>query len=344
MRHRLRRAAGGQVGDPVRGLQLVLALIWLVDAALEFQPSMFGAQFVTQTLEPAANGLPGGVGRFIITIDQFLLPHIGWWNAVFASVQLIIALGLFWPRTVRMALAGSIVWSLLVWWLGEGFGGMFSSASPLMGWPGAAVLYAVLAVLAWPQGERGSGSPNRSVAERSPLGPVGACGTWLLLWAGAAAYLLLPMNRSPGSMESMIASMSEGQPDWVMSMNRGLAAVAQNHGTQLSIALAALCCLVGLSVILPWDPRPVLVVAGLIGLVFWLGEDFGGVFTGSGTDVNTGPLLILLVVAYWRPERQGLRGLASRVQPRGQGLATAGEGPSGSSRSGGLVPEETFAL
>ncbi|HEX3540349.1 MAG TPA: hypothetical protein VHT75_07870 [Acidimicrobiales bacterium] len=315
MRHWLRRAAGWRAGDPARGVQLALGLLWLIDGALQFQPYMFSAQFVTQTLEPAANSVPGGAGRFIITIDQFLLPHIGWWNAVFATIQLVIGLGLLWPRTVRMALAGSVVWSLLVWWLGEGFGGIFSSASPLMGWPGAVLLYALLAVLAWPRKERRLGSHDRSVAERSPLGRVGACTAWLLLWTGAAAYLLLPVNRSPGSMESMIASMSEGQPSWVMSMNRALAAVAEYHGTQLSIALAVLCCVVGLSVIVPWDPRPVLIVAAFISLVFWLGEDFGGVFTGSGTDVNTGPLLIILVGTYWRPGRQSLGHLASRLQP-----------------------------
>jgi hypothetical protein len=38
-----------------------------------------------------------------------------------------------------------------VWWLGEGLGGIFTGlASPLTGGPGAAVLYALLAVLIWP--------------------------------------------------------------------------------------------------------------------------------------------------------------------------------------------------
>ena len=38
-----------------------------------------------------------------------------------------------------------------------------------------------------------------------------------------------------------------------------------------------------------------LALAGLI----WLAEGLGGLFTGSGTDPNSGPLLALLAVAFW---------------------------------------------
>ncbi len=33
--------------------------------------------------------------------------------------------------------------------------------------------------------------------------------------------------------------------------------------------------------------------------MIWVAEDFGGVLTGTGTDVNSGPLLALLAAAYW---------------------------------------------
>ena len=38
-----------------------------------------------------------------------------------------------------------------------------------------------------------------------------------------------------------------------------------------------------------------LVVAALL----WLAQGMGGIFTGSGTDPNTGPLLALLALAFW---------------------------------------------
>ena len=47
-----------------------------------------------------------------------------------------------------LALAASIAWALAVWWLGEGLGGVLTgAASPVTGAPGAALLYALAAVL-----------------------------------------------------------------------------------------------------------------------------------------------------------------------------------------------------
>ena len=46
--------------------------------------------------------------------------------------------------------------------------------------------------------------------------------------------------------------------------------------------------------------RTALALALIVALVIWVaGEDFGGIFTGQGTDPNTGPLLILLAAAFW---------------------------------------------
>jgi hypothetical protein len=41
-----------------------------------------------------------------------------------------------------------------------------------------------------------------------------------------------------------------------------------------------------------------IVVAVFVGLV---GQDLGATFTGHGTDPGSGPLLILLALALWRP-------------------------------------------
>ncbi len=38
----------------------------------------------------------------------------------------------------------------------------------------------------------------------------------------------------------------------------------------------------------------------IAGLAIWVvGENFGGILTGTGTDPNSGPLLMLLAAAYW---------------------------------------------
>jgi hypothetical protein len=43
------------------------------------------------------------------------------------------------------------------------------------------------------------------------------------------------------------------------------------------------------------------VLAGLLGLLFWVAEGFGGITTGQATDPNSGPLLILLAACFWPP-------------------------------------------
>lgn len=45
--------------------------------------------------------------------------------------------------------------------------------------------------------------------------------------------------------------------------------------------------------------RDVIFAATGLALLIWVvGQDFGGILTGQATDLNTGPLLILLAAAY----------------------------------------------
>ena len=70
----------------------------------------------------------------------------------------------------------------------------------------------------------------------------------------------------------------------------------------MSIALAVVLGAIALSVYLPTRPARVMsAVAVVVALGIWvIGENFGGIFSGSATDPNSGPLLALLAVAYWR--------------------------------------------
>ncbi len=106
-----------------RAFQVTLGVIWLLDAALQFQPYMFTRAFVRDVILPTASGNPAIVGRPIIWSGDLMLRHIVIINAAFATLQLLLAVGMFWRPAVRAALAASIVWSLAVWWLGEGMGG-----------------------------------------------------------------------------------------------------------------------------------------------------------------------------------------------------------------------------
>lgn len=88
----------------------------LLDAALQYQPYMFTTAFPREVVRPTGDGNPAWVQDPVNWSASLLTQHIVVLNAAFATVQLLIALGLFWRRTVRAALVASIGWALLVWW------------------------------------------------------------------------------------------------------------------------------------------------------------------------------------------------------------------------------------
>ncbi len=186
-----------------RAFQITLGVIWLLDAALQFQPYMFTRAFVRDVILPAASGNPAIIGRPIIWSGDLMLRHIVIINAAFATLQLLLAVGLFWRPAVRLALAASIAWSLAVWWLGEGLGGVLTGAlDPFGGTPGAVLLYVVLALLVWPPRSAGEPSaPPTSVAESGLLSGQAARALWVVLWAGLGCAALLPATPVRGSAE-----------------------------------------------------------------------------------------------------------------------------------------------
>lgn len=242
-----------------RGLQISLGGIWLLDAALQYQPSMFGRTFPGMVLM-SGMGQPAFVSGPVLTTARLISDAIVPANALFATIQLSLAAGLLFRATAKAALAGTVAWSLAVWWLGEGLGGIFTgSASPLTGAPGAAVLYALLAVLLWPRASR--------------WGRL----SWFILWAGMAALLLLAPSGSAG-----------------------LTAAGGTRAAIMTAAFAAAFAFAAAGMLVPATVRPAVVVAVLAALVIWVaGEHFGQLFSGSATDPNSGPLLVLIAVAFW---------------------------------------------
>jgi hypothetical protein len=64
-------------------------------------------------------------------------------------------------------------------------------------------------------------------------------------------------------------------------------------GTRAACALAAVTVAAGRL------DRIGVAAAAQAGAVIWVAQDFGGIFTGQGTDPNSGLLLIVLAVAFW---------------------------------------------
>ncbi len=234
-----------------------------------------------------------------ITWDATLVAHHAvLLNAIFATIQVLLAIGIAWRPTVRLALAASIAWSLGVWWFGEGLGMVLTgSASPVNGAPGAVIIYALLAVLLWPTDRQ---EPAPFTAARAVGVPV-ARALWLVLWLSLAYFALLPGNRAPQALNGMIAGMESGEPGWLAALDRDAASLVAHQGLAASIVLATALVIIAVGVYLPRPAaKATLVLAIVVAAVIWVfGEAFGAILAGGATDPNSGPLLILLALTYW---------------------------------------------
>ena len=282
--------------DVRRKLQLTLAVLWLLDGILQYQPSLFTPDF-PKMLVGASAGNPVVVASPVTWSATLITHHLVALNAIFATTQLALGLGIAWRPTVRLALGASVAWALAVWWLGEGFGGILAgSASPVNGAPGAVILYALLAVLLWPA-DRDAAAPF--VAGRA-VGRGAAKGLWLVLWASLAFFALQPASRAPRAISGMISAMAAGQPGWLAWIDSHAASALGRQGLAASIVLAVALGAVAIGPYLRARPaRAAIVLAVVLAVLIWLTEGMGGLFTGSGTDPNSGPLLALLAVAFW---------------------------------------------
>ena len=299
------------VPDLRRRLQLVLAGIWLLDAVLQYQSFMFTRAFA-QTLGATAAGNPAIIADPITWSARLIGNHVVVMNAIFATIQLLLGLGIAWRPTVRIALAASIVWSLAVWWLGEGLGSVLTGgASPVNGAPGAVIIYALLAVLLWPVARD---HPAPFVAGRA-VGANAARAAWLVLWGSLAYFALTPASRAPQATSGMISGMASGEPGWLAWIDNHAASALSHDGLAVSIVLAVALVVVAVGVYLPpRAARATLVLALVLAAAIWLAEGLGGMLTGSGTDPNSGPLLALLAIAYW-PVRAAITGPAATPVP-----------------------------
>ncbi|MGH9080676.1 MAG: hypothetical protein ACRDYE_11500 [Acidimicrobiales bacterium] len=281
-------------------MQLALATFWLLDGILQLQAFFFTKSFGLQMISGMSSGNPSVVARPITWSATAIGHHAVLTDAIFAVVQITIAFAIAWRPTLKTGLVASIVWSAGVWWIGEALGGILNgTADPVNGAPGAVILYALLAVLLWPTDRAAPGAPF--VAARSVGGPI-ARGLWVVLWGSLAYLAVLGINRSPRYLRDLISGETSGEPRWLAILDRHAASMVDHHGLLVSTVLAILLLIVAAGAYFPAVlANATLVLAAVIGLVVWVvGENFGALFTNGATDLNSGPLLILLAAAYWR--------------------------------------------
>jgi hypothetical protein len=272
-----------------RGLQITLGVLWLIDAALQFEPYMFSTRFATDILAPAGSGQASFVSAPVAHIAHVVGQHPVVFNAAFASVQLAIGVALLLRRAVVPALAASIVWSLAVWYLGEGLGGLTgSNAALLTGAPGAALLYAVLAAAAWP-----TDSDDQHQQPRAWL-----AFAWAAYWIGGAILQVWHGPRIGPDLAATIAESANGAPGWLSRFDFSVARNVGHLSTAVIDGFIVLQVLIGLGIFAPRLRQIAAVLGSVICCAFWIiGPGFSQLLSGHATDPNTAPLVVVLALA-----------------------------------------------
>ncbi len=265
----------------VRIVQVALGCLWILDAALQLQPRMFGPDLVNQMMLPMAQGQPAPVAWSITNLAHFISPDAGVWNFFFAAIQLGVGVGMLFRRTVKPAIIAMAIWALSVWWFGEGFGMLLAgTASPFTGAPGAVLLYPLVGLLVWPTDARADDlEPGvaSSAAATGPLGSGAPLFAWSGFWALSAVLWLFPANRASGSIGSALDTAADGQPSWYAHFEHSIANALPHQGSALPWLLAVASLVIAAGPLFSRRLKPFLVAGVVLQAAFWVtGMGVGG--------------------------------------------------------------------
>jgi cytochrome oxidase Cu insertion factor (SCO1/SenC/PrrC family) len=315
-----------------RFLRIAFGFLWLFDGLLQLQSGM-PTGLPSGVIQPAAATSPGWVRHLVDSGLTLWTNHPAAaaastvWIQVGIGILLLVAPRGPWSRGAG---AVSVVWGLVVWSVGNAFGGIFAPGLTLLfGAPGAVLFYVVAGVLV--------ALPDRSWTGRT-IGRVVVGGTGVLLlgfgvlqaWPGRG-FWQGSVGGGPGTLAGMVDQMAQtSQPSPLASSVSSFASFDRAHGWGVNLAAVVIMLAVGAVLLgvalaardvtggtpvvgdpvdgaLATGPTPVsgtlgrlfvpaMVVLAVACLADWvLVEDFG-FWGGVGTDPNS--MLPLLFVAY----------------------------------------------
>lgn len=299
-----------------RFLRISVGGLWLLDGLLQSQAAI-PASLANVVIKPVASASPGWAARSASYAIAFWNAHpVAAATSVF-WVQIGLALWLLSAsRGFLSQFAGyaSACWALLVWILGEVFGGIFAPGySWLFGAPGAALIYLVMGILV--------GLPDRFWSgTKVGINLIRVFGAFLCVMAALQAWPGRGFwngrsDRAPliGTLPKMMKIMAQSpQPRILRSVVEHMVTLSVNHGFGVNLAVVLTLGLLGCLFLgcrtrdgmpltfmgtLPLFPFVILYL--MISLFVWITVQDLGFFGGVGTDPNSMlPLALLLVGSY----------------------------------------------
>ncbi|HVB14121.1 MAG TPA: hypothetical protein VNH38_05120 [Candidatus Dormibacteraeota bacterium] len=296
-----------------------IALLWLLDAALQAQPRMFTVDFVSNIMKPSIAIAPSFIGTIANWSLSFVTPHIALFNWLFMLTQFVIAFALIGGlirrnhNLTRAGLLLSIAWGMVVWVAGEGTSGVFTgNGTMLTGAPGSVFLYMAVAVFfllpdKWWQFGDSLCLPRDFLA--------------IVFLYGGIAQAVTPGFWGSRGISVLIEGQASMAPSWMFNTMTPLATWSY-HYPALSNAILVVALLAVAGLLYGRHPKTAgfVLMVPVLGVIWYFGQAFGGILSGMGTDPNTiPPLLILTIPAYviWRARRT--QGQTSMVGPGAAG-------------------------
>jgi hypothetical protein len=305
-----------------KALQRILGVLWLIDGILQMQPQMFTMNMVNGVMKPMLDGQPGVIESSLQFIVSQTTQHLTAVNLVIALVQILLGVAfLALPnRRIRPVVIISIIWSLIVWYGGEGMSMLLTGqASILTGAPGAVLLYPLLGLVIYPrsQPQKTAATPGKATGE----GLISRHSLRLVLaafWIFAALLQLQPNWWQPGHIADAIGAMV-GQGGLNTVLVDPVLQLMSNATANLEIPLNILLIIIflalgiGLAAVKNEQVRPFLVVSMILSILVWyVAQGFGMILTGMATDFNSGLLLVVMALGCW-PKKAALRGMRAQL-------------------------------
>jgi hypothetical protein len=254
---------------------------------------MFRQDFVNNVLVPNLTSQPPflhgivSAGIYVWSLNPMLS------DIAAALLQITIGVLMLFPlsdRRFKIGAYASIVWGVIVWFCGEGAGLLLTgTASFYTGAPGAVLLYVLLAILLL-------------VPEKINLQWLPRIAGWTLI-AGAALQLQSVFWTKDGAQGTAMAAMMESMrflkvfPMYISNL-LGLNPAAAN------ILLIVTPLTIGLLLLLKPNRITGSIALGFLLLIWWVGQDFGMLSSGTGTDPNTAPLIALFILPLFLDNRK----------------------------------------
>jgi hypothetical protein len=266
-------------------LRLSFGSLWILDGILQLQPEMsYG--FISNVVTPVINGLPAFLQPYLSPITIIWAAHPVLFDSISAIIQIAIGSGmLIFNKGHRLdaVLIISITWGIVVWTIGEGFGGtILPGASYLTGFPGSAIVYVLVSVVLILR----IGQPSKTRIISLFIA---------IIFSLSALEQALPSNGFwyRGAISSIPGGMASNvQPVQLQSMLYWFSSVFSSTFMTWNSVFVALFLAIAIFWSLDSKYAPYLTILASI-LIWVVFQDFG-VIGGYGTDPNTALPMILL--------------------------------------------------